>query len=98
MADIELVIKIPEELVNEINDENYQNKISWYNTTLYCAIKDGIVLPKGHNRMITEPTEEDIAKTIGGQNEFAECIREAVKTVFNNSTTIIKEDKESEDI
>ena len=27
MADIELVIKIPEELFSEIDDENYQSKI-----------------------------------------------------------------------
>lgn len=52
MADIELVIKIPEELISEIDDENYQSVISWFNTTLYCAIKDGTPLPKGHGRLI----------------------------------------------
>ena len=41
MADRELVVKIPEELLNKIDDENYQSVISWYATTLYCAIKDG---------------------------------------------------------
>ena len=51
MADIELVIKIPKELFSEINDENYQSKISWYDTTLYCAIKDGTPLPKHYGRL-----------------------------------------------
>ena len=52
MADIELVIKIPEESFSEIDDENYQSKISWYDTTLFCAIKNGTLLPKGHGRLI----------------------------------------------
>ena len=96
MADIELAIKIPEELLSKIDDENYQSVIYWYNTTLYCAIKDGTPLPKGHGKLIAEPTEEEIAKTIGGQNDFAECIRDSVKAVFDNAPTIIEADKESE--
>lgn len=60
----------------------------------YLAIANGKVLPKGHGRIIAEPTEGDIAKTIGGQNDFAECIREAVKAVFDNAPTIIEADKE----
>lgn len=62
MADIELVIKIPEELLSKIDDENYQSVISWYDTTLYRAIKDGTPLPKGHGRIITEPTEGILQK------------------------------------
>ena len=54
MADIELVVKIPEEIINEINDENYQRIIWWYDTTLYRAIKDGTPLPKGHGRKFEE--------------------------------------------
>lgn len=52
MADKEVVIKIPEELLNKIDDKNYQNVILWYATTLYCAIKSGIQLPKRHGRLI----------------------------------------------
>ena len=51
MADVELVVKVPEELLDKLDDENYQNVIYWYNTTLYRAIKDGIVLPKEHGRI-----------------------------------------------
>ena len=57
------------------------------------AIANGIPLPKGHGKLITEPTEEEIAGTIGGQNDFAECIRNAVKAVFDNASTIIEADK-----
>ena len=57
------------------------------------GIVNGIPLPKGHGRLITEPTEEEIAETIGGKNDFADCIREAVKTVFTNALTIIEADK-----
>ena len=55
MADIELVIKIPEELKNKIdnaNEDNYRTYIWWFDTTLYCAIKNGTLLPKGHGRLI----------------------------------------------
>ena len=52
MADVDLLIKLPEEIINEINDENYQKVISWYDTTLYCAIKDSTHLPKGHGDLI----------------------------------------------
>lgn len=95
--DIELVIKIPEELKNKIdnaNEDNYRTYIWWFETTLYCAIKYGTVLPKGHGKLIAEPTEGDIAKTVGGQNDFAECIRDAVKAVFDNAPTIIETKKE----
>ena len=52
MADIELVIKIPKELINQLDDDNYPSIISWFETTLYCAIKNGIPLPKGYGDLI----------------------------------------------
>lgn len=54
MADIELVIRIPEELKNKIdnaNEDNYRTYIWWFETTLYCAIKNGTPLPKGHGKL-----------------------------------------------
>ena len=56
----------------------------------------GIPLPKGHGRLIEEPTETDISNTVGGNNDFAECIRDSVKAVFDNATTIVEADKESD--
>lgn len=59
------------------------------------AIRNGIPLPKGHGRLIEEPTETDISNTVGGNNDFAECIRDSVKAVFDNAATIVEADKES---
>ena len=58
------------------------------------AIQNGTPLPKGHGRLIAEPTETDISNTVGGDNDFAECIRDSVKAVFDNAKTIIEADKE----
>lgn len=91
MANVELVIRIPE--------EDYERCKKKYQMRIYVmgdTIANGTVLPKGHERLIAEPTEEDIAETIGGKNDFAECIREAVKTVFDNAKTIVEADKETE--
>lgn len=63
---------------------------------IVTKIAHGTPLPKGHGKLIAEPTEEDIAKTVGGQNDFAECIRDAVRMVFVNAPTIIEAEKESE--
>lgn len=65
---------------------------------IFTAVANGTPLLKGHEKLIAEPTEEDISKTVGGQNDFAECIRDAVKAVFDNASTIIEADKaESEE-
>lgn len=95
MADIELVIKIPHYVYITVVETG---KLFSYHLNAARAIKDGIVLPKGHGRIIAEPTEGDIAKTVGGQSDFAECIRDSVKAVFDNAPTIIGADKaESEE-
>ena len=65
-------------------------------TELADAIAFGTPLPEGHGRLIEEPTETDISNTVGGNNDFAECIRDSVKAVFDNAITIVEADKESE--
>lgn len=47
MADIELVIKIPEELY-EANNKGLEAEEIW---DLRMAIKNGIPIPKGHGRI-----------------------------------------------
>ena len=52
---MKIVIDIPDEVirdVNKTNEENYENVISWYDTTLYCAIKNGITLPAEHGNLV----------------------------------------------
>ena len=63
---MKIVIDMPDVLKNQMNDDNYENIIRWYSTTLYCAIKEGIVLPKGHDRLVyAEDVKENHRKWIG---------------------------------
>ena len=89
MSDLQLVIKIPEELKNKIdnaNDDNYRTYQWWFETTLYCAIKDGTPLPKEHGRLIDADVLVD-----GMEDDYEFC------EVVNATPTIIEADKESED-
>ena len=96
-----MVIEIPEELKSEIDcadDETYRSTISWYDTTLYYAIKNGTPLPKGHGDMkdIGKCNRKLFYQQCGGANSFI-----TVKTAFDmllSLPTIIKADiAESED-
>lgn len=54
MANIELVIKIPEELKEALDNAKKENAFDYiqvYNDTIYNAIKNGISLPKGHGKI-----------------------------------------------
>lgn len=94
---MQIVIDIDDNLYTRLFD----NGTDFYATddilAMAKAIRKGTVIPKGHGKLITEPTEEEIAETIGGKNDFADCIREAVKTVFANATPIIEADKENKE-
>ena len=91
---MQLVIDIPDRIY-KINQNRTLNITD--DEILEKAVRNGTPLPKGHGKLIAEPTEEEIAKTIGGRNDFADCIREAVKAVFANATPIIEADAKSED-
>lgn len=88
---MKLVIDIDEKMYEDCKTRNTSH-YSLYNFS--SMIANGTPLPKGHGRLIYEPTKEEIGKTIGGQSNFAECIRDIVKTVFDNAPTIIEADKE----
>ena len=94
MADIELVIKIPEELKNKIdnaNEGNYKTYLWWFETTLYCAIKDGTILPEGHgdlidvNREITVPIYDEEYEEWG---EKTLTVREALNRWSDEGVTV----------
>lgn len=91
---MKIVIKIPDEDLYDIKCEGI--KFVRQREMLWRAIENGTPLPKGHGRLIEEPTETDISNTVGGDNDFAECIRDSVKAVFDNATTVVEAD-ESED-
>lgn len=81
------------QIVINIDEDEYNNMKSLpFTTFAEDIIINGMPLPKGHGRLIIEPTDEEIAKTIGGKNDFAECIREAVKAVFDNAPAVIEAD------
>ena len=73
MSYIELVIKIPEELKEALDNakkENAFNHMRDYNDTIYNALKNAILLPKGHGRIIDESQVEG---TFTWDNGFIEC-------------------------
>lgn len=88
---MQIVINISEQIKATLNDENQWTALLM--AELKDIINNGTPLPKGHGKLIVEPTEEDITKTIGGQNDFAECIRDSVRAVFDNADAIIEADK-----
>lgn len=91
---MKLVIDIDERYYEIVKREVEAKRWDFIPCTL---IANGTPLPKRHGRLIAEPTEEEIAKTVGGQNDFAECIRDSVKAVFDNAQTIIEADGGGED-
>lgn len=89
---MQIVIEIDDNLYSQI--KYLEPKANNMLDKLMRSIQNGTPLPKGHGKLIAEPTEEDITKTIGGQNDFTECIKDAVKAVFDNADTIIEANKE----
>jgi hypothetical protein len=72
MTDIELVIKIPEEVYNSIQDNDYCG-IS--NADMYNAVKNGTPLPKGHGDLIDR---NEVIKILfdyhNGKKTIGQCI------------------------
>lgn len=94
MANIELVIKMPEEdyetLINT-NDSRTTSMIARRN--LYKALKKGTPLPKGHGAL----KDADRILNCKCKNNFSECdtcLDSELCALLNEAPTIIKEDKE----
>lgn len=90
---IKVLIELDEELFKNVIE---QTKYGYIGSDVWIAVAHGTPLPKGHGRLIEEPTETDISNTVGGNNDFAECVRDSVKAVFDNATTIVEADKEND--
>ena len=106
MADIELVIKIPEELKEAMDNAKEVYAFTYirvYEYTIYNAIKNGTPLLKGHgdlidvNRKITVPIGDEYEE----YEEKTMTVREALNMCSDEGVTvadvIIPADKESED-
>ncbi len=97
MADIELVIKIPEEVYKRAQEiPNAQWDAVWF------GIKYGTPLPKGHGRLIDADKflKDNEAYTgwilnssdWGGENAY----KDALEDLVNEASTIIEADREVE--
>ena len=83
MADVELVIKIPKEVYEDIKDSNVIFRDD--ERTCYEAVQNGIPLPKGHGRLIDA---DDVNNHIIGFVNLSGCptIIEADKERKNERT------------
>ena len=98
MADIELVIKIPSEVYENIKSATADdNDIS----SLVLGIHEATPLPKGHDRLIEANSVDKIVKSIEPSDaEWGMTAETAIRLIhdaFDRAPTIIEADKESEE-
>ena len=90
MADIELVIKIPEDRYKEIVSGIFDAD-GYFKTNLTLAFRNGTLLPEGHGRLI----DEDELKKVIQENDVLNMRGFNVRICdINNTSTIIEADKE----
>ena len=91
MKDIEVVIKIPEEIMEYVKNNGCLSVI--YNNEVEKAISNGTPLPKGHKRLIEDkfevgPVFDEEGNRVGYKYVTQEDL--------NNALTIIEADTENE--
>ena len=91
MSDIELVIKVPEELLEYFANHNCMNEDGWFShsSKLLNAFRNGIPLPKGHGDLIDR--EELKTHFIG--TEQGTDLEVYLEPTIINAPPIIKADK-----
>jgi len=91
MSEIELIIKIPEEVYKSIiNGKNYIS----YQEYMEEAIKNGKLLTKGHGRL---KDENEIKQMIEDAKVKNESSKNFAENIIRFAPTIIESDKESEE-
>ena len=94
MADIELVIKIPEESYEQIIEAGELDYLE-----VITAIENGISLPKGHGRLIDENELLKMTKSYKSElgrlkaDPFVKCGIETVENFIKEISKIIEADK-----
>ena len=91
MADIELVIKIPEEVYEEYKGKTLDR---WNHSQLAIYIANGTPLPKGHGRLIDASKYEDNYFNVSFLYDDGNHIHEIYTREI---PSIIEADKEGED-
>ena len=101
MADIELVIKIPEEVYKQFKEDQKQKYVSAMIST--DIIANGIPLPKGHGRLIDVDTLEFRNVTVSygydwecGESTYAEEEVICADDIWNAQPIIEADKTESE--
>lgn len=91
---MKLIIDIPEEEYNRIKE--WEDNVTGYQTSLvlYRAVRNGILLPKGHGRLVDE--NYVIAELVYRKNLLADNVKcGQVAEIFNNAV-VIDTDKEAD--
>lgn len=98
MADIELLIKMPEEYYKSIKDDAkiFLSK-GMKVPSLYEIVIKGTPLPKGHGRLIDE-NDLDVTTITTDDYSGNEVLDVVLKEDIDNAHTIIDADKENENI
>ena len=95
MADIELVIRLPEEVYKSIQDNDYCG-IS--NADMYNEVKNGTPLPKGHGRLIDYSwVVDNVIKKLGIKNKrYLLEAEKALMSIIETAPTIIEAESEEQ--
>lgn len=91
MADIELVIKIPEEMYKNIQIRDWRKDDRKWFSEEWRAIRNGTPLPKDHGRL----KDVDKIEALLDLDKADNVIAKALKNIIESVPTIIKADKES---
>ena len=104
MADIELVIKIPEEQYRTLNAKSQNDVITAIDEALLIkAVKNGTPLPKGHGRLIDadavekEMNKSEVEADRNADYYTADKIDCAMEYIINAETIIEADKAESEE-
>ena len=91
---MKLIIDIPEEEYNRIKE--WEDNVKGYQTSLvlYRAVRNGILLPKGHGRLVDE--NYVIAELVYRKNLLADNVTCGQVTEIFNSAAVIDADKETD--
>ena len=101
---MQIVIEIQDEIKDMCDNakpEKAMQGIEWFNGTLYKAIKDGIVLPKGHGDLIDRDYALNVLRGLGDRDyrRSKGTICDASKMISYSEyvPTVIPADKEGTD-
>ena len=95
MADIELVIKMPEEYYKSIKDDSKEFLSKGHKVpSLYEIVNKGVLLPKGHDDLIERNKLLNRCLFMSNDDTAIEGMEYVTKGMIENASPIIEADKE----